>query len=39
MLSVAGVEVEGNDWNQGGQAWAAYAAKLGLNGDEKHAAL
>jgi hypothetical protein len=35
MLAAAGVQVGGDDWNQGGQSWATYAKTLGLNGDDK----
>ena len=34
MLSDAGVQVAGDDWDQGGGEWTAFAAKFGLNGDE-----
>jgi hypothetical protein len=35
MLYGAGVQVAGDDWNQGGQSWTTFASKFGLAGADK----
>ena len=35
MLYEAGVQVAGDDWNEGGGAWTTLASKFGLVGEDK----